>query len=184
MVLQDGEPGGGLQLFVVEGVQVGLGLLDFVLHLLPQLLDGLDLVTLLLVYPDLALHLFGFNLGPETLQILFCSLLPLDVVCLVREITVQLGLVDIQVLKFLSVFTDQVRQFVLVLDLVLFDFIFNSFLFAGQILNLLLQTCNLFLVLLNAFFVRFGLGLVLVVFRNQVREQVFVLFFEFFQTNL
>ena len=49
MVLQDGQPGGGLQLLVVQRQQVGLGFLDLVKHLLSELFGGLDLLPLFLV---------------------------------------------------------------------------------------------------------------------------------------
>ena len=46
MVLQHSQPGGGLELLVIERKQVGLGLLDLVEHLLAKLLCGLDLLPL------------------------------------------------------------------------------------------------------------------------------------------
>lgn len=48
MVLQNRQPRRGLQLLVIEGKQIRLGLLDLEQHLLPQLLGGLDLLSFLL----------------------------------------------------------------------------------------------------------------------------------------
>lgn len=50
MILEDGKPRGGLQLLVVEGKKVCLGLLDLVEHVLPEFLSRLDLLAFLLVH--------------------------------------------------------------------------------------------------------------------------------------
>jgi len=50
VVLEDGEASRGLELFVVECEEVGLGLLDRLEHFLPQLLCFLDPVSFLLIY--------------------------------------------------------------------------------------------------------------------------------------
>lgn len=46
IVLEDGKSRARLQLLIVEGEQVGLGLLYLEQHFLAHLLNGLDLLTL------------------------------------------------------------------------------------------------------------------------------------------
>lgn len=128
-----------------------------VLHFLSQLLNGLDLVPLFLVDPDLALHLFCLDLGSEALQVLFSLLLPLNVVGFVGEVAVKLGLVDVEVFEFLPVLADQVGQLVLVLEFILSDVVVNGCNFVLEALDDLLQTLYLLFVLFDAFFVLFGL---------------------------
>lgn len=60
VVLKDSQASGRLQLFVVESEQVGLGLLDFVEHVLPEFLGSLDLFTLFLI--DIVDSLFLFSI--------------------------------------------------------------------------------------------------------------------------
>lgn len=81
MVLKNCEPGGSLELLVVESQQVRFGLLDLVEHFFPQLLGGLDLlpfflidfVEAALVHLDeflLQLGLFFYHLGLLLLELL------------------------------------------------------------------------------------------------------------------
>lgn len=59
MILEDGQPSRGLQLFIVECQEVSFGLLNFVQHVLSELLCGLDLFALFLIHIVLVIFLLS-----------------------------------------------------------------------------------------------------------------------------
>lgn len=115
---------------------------------------------------------------------MLCLLLSFDVVCLVREIAVKLGLFDVEIFQLLAMLADEIIELVEVFLSVLVYIIVNCLYPVLEAFLDILQTHYLFVILLHPFFVSFGLCFEVIVLRDQFFEQLGVFVFKLFQTDL